>query len=71
MQQPTLEPATIEHLNPVAARMMLAALPAPIREAFERRAAEIEYPIEAVLEMALASFLDNKALSFTDCKSRY
>jgi hypothetical protein len=71
MQQPTLEPETMEHLNPVAARMMLAALPAPIREAFERRAAEIEYPIEAVLEMALASFLDSEALSFTDCKPRY
>ncbi|WNZ24416.1 hypothetical protein HJG54_17175 [Leptolyngbya sp. NK1-12] len=71
MQQPTLEPEIIEHLNPVAARMMLAALPASIREAFERRAAEIDYPIEAVLEMALASFLDSEALSFSDCKPRY
>lgn len=71
MQQPTLEPETIEHLNSVAARMMLAALPTSIQEAFERRAAEIEYPIEAVLEMALASFLDSEALSFTDCKPRY
>ncbi|MBD2093360.1 hypothetical protein H6F67_26295 [Microcoleus sp. FACHB-1515] len=71
MQQPTLEPETIEHLNPVAAQMMLAALPTLIREAFERRAAEIEYPIEAVLEMALASFLDSEALSFTDCQPRY
>lgn len=66
-----LESETIEHLNPSAARMMLAALPTPIREAFERRAAEIEYPIEAVFEMALASFLDSEALSFTDCKPRY
>ncbi len=71
MQQPTLESETTEHLNPVAARMMLAALPIPIREAFERRAAAIEYPIEAVLEMALASFLDSEALSFNDCKPRY
>lgn len=71
MQQPMIEPETFEHLNPVAARMMLAALPTPIRESFERRAAEIEYPIEAVLEMALASFLDSEALSFADCKPRY
>jgi hypothetical protein len=27
----------IEHLNPIAARMMLAAFPDHIREAFERR----------------------------------
>jgi hypothetical protein len=71
MQRPTLEPETAEHLNPVAARMMLAALPPAIQEAFERRAASINYPIEAVLEMALASFLDSEALSFSDCKPRY
>lgn len=71
MQRPTLEPEIAEHLNPVAARMMLAALPAAIRESFERRAAAIDYPIEAVLEMALASFLDGEALSFSDCKPRY
>ncbi|MBD3885403.1 hypothetical protein IFO70_27135 [Phormidium tenue FACHB-886] len=71
MQQPTLELETIEHLNPVAARIMLAALPTSIREAFERWAAEIEYPLEAVLEMVLASFLDSEALSFPDCKPRY
>jgi hypothetical protein len=28
---------TIEHLNPVAARMMLAAFPAHVREAFDQR----------------------------------
>jgi hypothetical protein len=32
------EPESIEHLNPVAARMMLAAFPTHVREAFERRA---------------------------------
>jgi hypothetical protein len=62
---------TTEHLNPVAARMMLAAFPAHIREAFERRATEIDYPVEAVLEMAIAGFLDGEALSFMDCKPRY
>jgi hypothetical protein len=34
-----------EHLNPIAARMMLAAFPTHIREAFERRANEIDYPM--------------------------
>ncbi len=69
--QPTAEQETIEHLSPVAARMILAALPDKIRESFERRASEIEYPVEAVLEMALAGFLDSECLSFTDCKPRY
>jgi hypothetical protein len=69
--QPTIEQETTEHLSPVAARMILAALPDKIRESFERRAAEIEYPIEAVLEMALAGFLDSECLSFSDCEPRY
>jgi hypothetical protein len=62
---------TIEHLNPVAARMMLVAFPVHVREAFERRSKEIDYPIEAVLEMAIAGFLDTEALSFVDCQPRY
>jgi hypothetical protein len=41
---PNLEPKPIEPLDPVAARMILAALPDPIREGFERRAATIDYP---------------------------
>jgi hypothetical protein len=73
------EPERIEHLNPVAARMMLAAFPIHVREAFERRAKEIDYPVEAVLEMAIAGFLvrvasalrNREALSFVDCQSRY
>jgi hypothetical protein len=32
------------------------------------RATEIDYPVEAILEMAIASFLDTEALSFADCK---
>jgi hypothetical protein len=68
--QPTVEQETTEHLSPVAARMILAALPDKIKEALERRAAEVEYPVEAVLEMALAGFLDCDCLSFSDCKPR-
>jgi hypothetical protein len=65
------EPQTIEHLNPVAAQMMLAAFPNHIQEAFKRRAKEIDYPVEAALEMAIAGFLDGEALSFVDCQPRY
>jgi hypothetical protein len=65
------EPESVEHLNPVAARMILAAFPSHVREAFERRAKEINNPIEAVLEMAIAGFLDGEALSFVDCQPCY
>ncbi len=68
---PIAQPETTEHLSPIVARMILVALPEPIRAAFERRAAEIDYPVEAVLEMALAGFLEGEALSFSDCKPRY
>lgn len=57
----------MEHLSPVVAQMILAALPTKIKEAFERRAVEIDYPVEAFLEMALMGFLDSEILSFTDC----
>jgi hypothetical protein len=33
-----------------------------------QRANEIDYPIEAIVEMAIASFLDTEALGFVDCK---
>ncbi len=71
MRSTSPEAETIEHLSPVAARMMLAAFPTHIREAFERRSQEIDYPIEAVLEMAIAGFLDRECLSFKDCQPRY
>jgi hypothetical protein len=64
-------PDNIEHLSPIAARMILAAFPEHIQAAFERRAQEIDYPMEAVLEMAIAGFLDREALSFGDCQPRY
>lgn len=51
--------------------MLLESLPQPIREAYVRWAASIDYPVWAVIEMALAGFLDDEALSFLDCKPRY
>ncbi|MCC3525457.1 hypothetical protein [Microcoleus sp. PH2017_20_SFW_D_A] len=47
-----------EQLSPADAEVILGRLP-------ER---EIEYPIAATIEMAIASFLDTEALGFVDCK---
>jgi hypothetical protein len=57
-----------EQLTLSDAEVILLRLPERIRTALIDRAAEIEYPIEAVVEMAIASFLDTEALGFVDCK---
>jgi hypothetical protein len=57
-----------EQLSPADAETILGRLPERIRTALIVRATEIEYPIEAVVEMAIASFLDTEALGFADCK---
>ncbi|NJR58642.1 MAG: hypothetical protein HC769_07105 [Cyanobacteria bacterium CRU_2_1] len=56
-----------EQLSPADAEVILGRLPELIRAALIARATEIEYPIEAVVEMAIASFLDTEALGFADC----
>jgi hypothetical protein len=60
----------LEKLSPADAEEILARLPERIRTAMVARAAEIEYPIELVVEMAIGSFLDTEALGFVDCKPR-
>jgi hypothetical protein len=57
-----------EQLSRSDADVILLRLPERIRTTLIDRAAEIEYPIEAVVEMAIASFLDTEALGFVDCK---
>ena len=57
-----------EQLSISDAEVILGHLPERIRIALIARATEIEYPIEAVVEMAIASFLDTEALGFVDCK---
>jgi hypothetical protein len=57
-----------EQLSLSDAEVILSRLPERIRTALIDRAAEIDYPIEAVVEMAIASFLDTEALGFVDCK---
>jgi hypothetical protein len=59
---------TVEQISPINAQTILDRLPERIRTALTDRATEIEYPIERVIEMAIASFLDTEALGFTDCK---
>jgi hypothetical protein len=58
----------LEQLSAADAEIILERLPERIRSAMIARATEIEYPIEAVVEMAIASFLDTEALGFADCK---
>jgi hypothetical protein len=58
----------LEQLSITDAEVILARLPERIRAAMVDRANEIEYPVEAVIEMAIASFLDTEALGFVDCK---
>jgi hypothetical protein len=64
MQQTT----TLEQLSAADAQSILDRLPERIKTALVDRAIEIEYPIERVVEMAIASFLDAEALGFADCK---
>ncbi|MFM7428237.1 MAG: hypothetical protein ACKO7W_25115 [Elainella sp.] len=63
-----MQSTQFEQLTPAAAQIILEQLPERIRAAFLARASEIDYPIEAVLEMALAGYLDSEAIGFVDCK---
>lgn len=59
---------TSQHLDAETAKAFLEKLPEHIKQAILARAAAIDYPVEAVLESAIASALDPDALSFVDCK---
>ena len=67
MQTPA---TTTEHLSPELAQMFLEGLPDVIRSGLEARAKAMDYPVWAVIEMAIAGYLDEEALSFVDCKPR-
>jgi hypothetical protein len=56
------------HLSPELAEVFFNGLPEHIRLAIESRAKAIDYLIWAVIEMAIAGYLDDEALSFVDCK---
>ena len=63
-----MQSTTLEQLSVEDAEAILDHLPKRIRSALIVRATEIEYPVEIVVEMAIASFLDSEALGFADCK---
>jgi hypothetical protein len=71
---------TVETLTFDAGALILAQLPDRIQQAILDRAAQINYPVEAILEMAftkcfrrkIAGYLDSEAIGFVDCKpNRY
>ncbi|MFB2897920.1 hypothetical protein ACE1CI_33825 [Aerosakkonemataceae cyanobacterium BLCC-F50] len=64
------QPAINEHLSPELAQIFLEGLPEKIRNGLEMRAKTMNYPVWAVIEMAIAGYLDEEALSFTDCKPK-
>jgi hypothetical protein len=63
-----MQQVTDPHLSPTAAQVFLESVPEKIKLALAAYAAELEYPVEAVIEMAIAGFLDEDSLTFTDCK---
>lgn len=63
-----MQSTSLEQLTPTAAQAILENLPERIRLAFIDRASEINYPVEAVVEMALAGYLDSESIGFVDCK---
>ena len=63
-----MQTTALEKLSSIDAQAILDLLPDRIKSALIDRANEIEYPIEMVVEMAIASFLDTEALGFVDCK---
>ncbi len=57
-----------QHITPENAQLILSTLPEKIQLALRTYALEIDFPIEAVLEMAIAGFLDQDSMNFDDCK---
>lgn len=59
---------TDQHLTPEAAGIILSTLPEKIQLGLRAYAAQIDYPIEAVIEMMIAGFLDEDSVDFGGCK---
>lgn len=58
---------TTEHLSPEAISTLVAHLPDYVKTALLEKASELDCSLEATIEMAIASFLDEEAFSFEDC----
>ena len=64
------QPIITEHLSPELAQIFLEGLPKTIRKGLEMRAKAMNYPVWAVIEMAIAGYLDEEAISFAHCKPK-
>jgi hypothetical protein len=64
------QPVISEQLSPELAQVFLEGLPETIRDGLLMRAQQMDYPVWAVIEMAIAGYLDEEALSFTDCQPK-
>ena len=62
-----MQSTRFEQLAPAKAQIILEQLPERIKQAFINRATAIDYPVEAVIEMALAGYLDSESIGFADC----
>ena len=58
---------TTQHLSPEAIAQLLDDLPDYIKAALLEKSTELECSLEATIEMAIASFLDEESFSFEDC----
>ena len=58
---------TIQHLSADSIDRIVNHLPDHIKVALIEKATELECSLEATIEMAISSFLDEESLSFEDC----
>ena len=58
---------TTQHLSPEAIHQLVNYLPDYIKAALLSKSAELECSLEATIEMAISSFLDEESFSFEDC----
>jgi hypothetical protein len=63
----TQQALAIQHLPPKSIDKLWKHLPDYVQTALRAKATDLGCPLEAVLEMAIASFLDTEAFSFEDC----
>jgi hypothetical protein len=57
----------IKHLTAASIEQITHDLPDYVKAALLEKSTEMECSLEAVFEMAIASFLDEEAFSFEDC----
>jgi len=57
----------IQHLPPEAIHSLMTHWPDCVKVALIEKATQLEWSLEAAIEMAIASFLDSEAFSFEDC----